>query len=124
MNEYILKQFDELPENSLIINNGDLFLNSRMEYEKLKWYVQRMKKNNKKLWIILGNHDNYRMFAGDVTLDFPKSRNLDDITRECTIARGQLMLQAQPENSMWKIKQLKQMLPPPLGNRIFSGHLL
>ena len=57
MNEYILKQFDELPKNSLIINNGDLFLNSRMEYEKLKWYVQRMKKNNKKLWIILGNHD-------------------------------------------------------------------
>ncbi len=62
---------------------------------------------------ILGNHDNYRMFAGVVTLDFPKNRDLDDITRDCTMARGQLMLQAQPENTMWAIKQMKQMLPPP-----------
>ena len=36
---------------------------------------------------ILGNHDNYRMFAGDVILDFPKNRCLDDITKACTIAR-------------------------------------
>ncbi|MCR5754219.1 MAG: hypothetical protein K6G30_05315 [Acetatifactor sp.] len=61
---------------------------------------------------VLGNRDNYHCFVGDAVLDFPKNRNLDDITKACTIARGQLMLQVQPENSMWEIKQLKRMLPP------------
>lgn len=61
---------------------------------------------------ILGNHDNYRLFAGDVILDFPKDRNLDNISKACTMARGQLMLQAQPENSLWEMKQRKRMLPP------------
>lgn len=62
---------------------------------------------------MLGNHDNYRCFVGDIVLDFPKCRNLDDITKACTLARGQLMLQAQPENSLWEIKQMKRMLPLP-----------
>lgn len=58
MDEFILKQFDELPDDAVIINNGDLFLNSRMEYNKLKdYYIPRMKGANRKLWIILGNHD-------------------------------------------------------------------
>ena len=61
---------------------------------------------------ILGNQDNYRLFAGDVILDFPKDRDLDNISKACTIARGQLMLQAQPENSLWEMKQRKRMLPP------------
>ena len=63
---------------------------------------------------ILGNYDNYRLFVGDAILDFPKSRETDDIVKSCTIARGQLMLQAQPENSLWDIKQRKQMQPTPL----------
>ena len=57
MNEDILKQFDELPADSLIINCGDIGLNSSLTFEQLKGYVDRMKQNNKKLWIILGNHD-------------------------------------------------------------------
>ena len=56
---------------------------------------------------ILGNHDNYRMFANVVELDFPRSRSLDDLTKACTVARGQIMLQAQPENSLWAMKQRK-----------------
>ena len=62
---------------------------------------------------ILGNHDNYRLFAGNNLLVFPKSMDLNDISRTCTMARGQLILQAQPENSLWEIKERKQMLPPP-----------
>lgn len=58
---------------------------------------------------ILGNHDNYRMFANVVELDFPVSRSLEDIMKACTIARGQMMLQAQPENSMWAVKQRKAL---------------
>ena len=56
---------------------------------------------------MLGNSENYRMFANAYELDFPKERQLDDIMKSCTMARGQLMLQAQPENSAWYIKTRK-----------------
>ena len=56
---------------------------------------------------ILGNHDNYRMFANVLELDFAKDRSLKDIARNCTIARGQMMLQASLENSLWAMKQRK-----------------
>ena len=62
---------------------------------------------------ILGNDDNYRCFVGDGILDFPKDRESWDFTKTCTIARGQLMLQAQPENSLWDIKQIKLRKPFP-----------
>ena len=57
---------------------------------------------------MLGNHDNYRMFANVVELDFPKERSLEDVTKACTISRGQMMLQAQPENSLWALRQRKE----------------
>ena len=62
---------------------------------------------------ILGNHDNYRLFVGNDLLVFPKSLDLDDISRTCTMARGQLILQAQPENSLWEIKERQRLVPPP-----------
>ena len=62
---------------------------------------------------ILGNHDNYRLFAGNDVLVFPKDIDLNNITKTCTIARGQLILQAQPENSLWEIKERKRILPAP-----------
>ena len=62
---------------------------------------------------MLGLPHNYRMFTGEAILDFPKERDMNDFAKACTIARGQLMLQAQPENSLWAIKQMKRMLPPP-----------
>lgn len=58
---------------------------------------------------MLGNRDNYRMGANVVELDFPQSRPLDDLMKSCTIARGQMMLQAQPENSLWAMKQRKAL---------------
>ena len=62
---------------------------------------------------MLGNHDNYRCFAGEILLAFPKSINLDDVSEACTIARGQLLLQAQPENSLWAVGRMMRRLPPP-----------
>ena len=56
---------------------------------------------------MLGVRENYRMFANVIELDFPKSRPLDDLMKSCTVARGQMMLQAQPENSLWAMKQRK-----------------
>ena len=62
---------------------------------------------------MLGNYNNYRMFTGEAILDFPKVRDMEDLTKTCTIARGQLMLQAQPENTLWEMKQMKRRMPPP-----------
>ena len=56
---------------------------------------------------MLGNYDNYRLFANVIELDFAKDRSLKDIAKSCTIARGQLMLQASLENSLWAMKQRK-----------------
>ena len=56
---------------------------------------------------MLGSYDNYRLFANVIELDFPKSRPLNDLMKSCTMARGQMMLQAQPENSLWAMKQRK-----------------
>ena len=63
--------------------------------------------------VLLGNLDNYRLFVGEAVLDFPEKLNLKDLSWACTIARGQLMLQAQPENSLWTLRQMKRGLPPP-----------
>lgn len=62
---------------------------------------------------MLGNFNNYRMCIGEAILDFSKERDLEDLTKTCTIARGQLMLQFQPENLLWELKQMKRMLWPP-----------
>jgi len=57
MNEGILQQFDELPAGSTIFNLGDLFLSWKTSFNDIKLLVDRMKNNNKHLWILLGNHD-------------------------------------------------------------------
>lgn len=63
MDEYIFKQFDNLPNDAIVINNGDLFLNSMADYNKLKdYFIPRMKGTNRKLWIIMGNHDRSAVF--------------------------------------------------------------
>ena len=57
---------------------------------------------------ILGNFENYHMFVNIAEVDFPKSRENDDIMKSCTIARGQVMIQVQPENSLYAAKVKKQ----------------
>lgn len=56
---------------------------------------------------MLGNFDNYRQFANVVELHFPTNMPLDDLMKSCTIARGQIMMQADPENSLWAMRQRK-----------------
>ncbi len=55
----------------------------------------------------LGNHENYRMFVNTAYVDMPKEQEDFDITKSCTKARGQLMLQAQPENVIFSLKTRK-----------------
>jgi hypothetical protein len=61
---------------------------------------------------ILGNNDSYRMFADTAELDFPRDMDLSNISKACTVARGQLMLQTMPENALWTIKQKKARRAP------------
>ena len=62
---------------------------------------------------MLGNFDNYRLSIGAGILDFPGETDMDDIGKVLTVAHGQLMLQAQPENAVWEIKQKELMSLPP-----------
>ncbi len=56
---------------------------------------------------LLGNFDNYRMFVNTAYVDMPKEKAAYDISKACTIARGQLILQAQPENALYVLKTRK-----------------
>ena len=58
---------------------------------------------------MLGNYDNYRMASGSVELGFPKDMPLDDLKEACAVARKQLTEQAQPENSLWAMRQMKAL---------------
>ena len=59
---------------------------------------------------ILGNYDNYRGFSDLVYVDY-KPDNLDkDLSLLCTVTRGQIMLQAQPENALFALKKMKEGL--------------
>ena len=57
MNHDILAEFDKLPAGSIILNLGDLYLHSSKTFNQIKYLVDRMKANDKQLWIVLGNHD-------------------------------------------------------------------
>ena len=57
MNEDLLKPFDELPRGSTILNLGDICMNDKVSFQELKSHVDRMRENDKHLWIVLGNHD-------------------------------------------------------------------
>lgn len=59
MNESICQEFDKLPDDdeTFVLNNGDLCMNSKIHFEDLIPLVNRMKGEHRHLWIILGNHD-------------------------------------------------------------------
>jgi hypothetical protein len=54
-----------------------------------------------------GNRQNYRMYVDTANVDMPVSHADYDILKACTKARGQLMLQAQPENTLYTMKTRK-----------------
>lgn len=64
MNEDILKMFDNLPNDCDVWNLGDVFFcgtgkkNLYKKIDTLKEIVKRMKGENRRLFLILGNHDN------------------------------------------------------------------
>ena len=56
MNEFIFQKFDELPEDCLIWNLGDVLLYRKIPNDKASFVIWRMKQN-RRMNLILGNHD-------------------------------------------------------------------
>lgn len=75
MDEYILRQFDALPKNSIIWNLGDLCMGSMARSPKIKKYIKRMKSNDKKLYLIFGNHDE----ESNRSADYYKKLGFDEV---------------------------------------------
>ncbi len=79
MTEFLLKKFDELPEDCLIWNLGDVYLNGNLEQSQIMNDVMRMKKN-RRMCLILGNHDiraNKKPFSNHI--DFFKYLGFDEV---------------------------------------------
>ena len=53
----------------------------------------------------VGYPDNYRMFVEMAVIDMPKESENYSVRKACTIGRGQLMLQVQPENSLYLLNR-------------------
>ena len=76
MNEDLLQEIDRLPPGSLLINNGDIEMGCS-DFDKIYKLVQRMKENDKKVWIIMGNHDrSLKRFVKSGEMKFESSQEL------------------------------------------------
>jgi calcineurin-like phosphoesterase family protein len=121
MVEDILKMFDDLPSGSTVYNLGDLWLNGfifHKGFDGLKEIVTRMKSNNKRLILILGNHDFYNErvlgFLGyEDLIDFFKDLGFDIVSKKGIELRvngyDPIYLCHCPEDS-------------PIGMKVFHGH--
>ena len=56
---------------------------------------------------ILGNHDSYRCFSNLAYVDYPPGSLEKDLGLLCTVTRGQIIVQTQPENVLFSLKQMK-----------------
>ena len=104
MNEEILQMFDFLPENCDIWNLGDVFFagsGRQKEYltdakiEELKKIVARMKKGNRRLFLVLGNHDNVH-FEGHNRLDYYYKLGFDKVYDSPVIVEDKYILSHEP----------------------------
>ena len=124
MVEDILKMFDDLPSGSTIYNLGDLWLSGfifHKGFDGLKEIVTRMKSNNKRLILVLGNHDlyneivlNFLGYTKDCFIDFFKDLGFDTVSEKGMILSVEgydpTFLCHRPEDG-------------PIGMKIFHGHI-
>ena len=111
MNESILSQIDEFPEGSTLINCGDLFINSRISFDEVKSIIDRMKSNNKTLWIIMGNHDRElakRMKSDKSSIEILYALGFDRVYEYPILLDGKYLLSHEPVylNQHSNIKQV------------------
>ena len=101
MNEDLLKPFDDLPKGSIILNLGDICMNSDVTFQELKTYIDRMRENDKHLWIVLGNHDKDTMpyHAGhnyDNPIDFFMALGFEKVFEYPFIYEGKYIFSHEP----------------------------
>ena len=104
MNEDILKMFDYLPDNCDIWNLGDCFFcgtgrhNEYLNEDKineLKEMVKRMKGNGRRLFLVLGNHDNVH-FQGKSRVDYYYALGFDKVYDTPVIIENKYILSHEP----------------------------
>lgn len=102
MNEDILSEFDKLPYGSIIYNLGDILLNSAKSVSDIADIVARMKINNKKLILIMGNHDRelHRFIkSGDLyasSYDLLKDIGFDEVYKYPILLEDKYLLSHEP----------------------------
>lgn len=96
MNEYLLSQFDTLPENCLVWNLGDVLLNRHVSEGEAMSTIWRTKKN-RKLNLIFGNHD-FQCDKGkhDNYIDYFSSLGFDEIYNRPIIFNDKYILSHEP----------------------------
>ena len=96
MNEYLLAQFEKLPENCLIWNLGDVLLNRHISEGEIMSTIWRTKKN-RKLNLILGNHD-FQCEKGDLDtfIDYFTSLGFDEVYIRPIIFENKYILSHEP----------------------------
>jgi len=96
MNEYLLAQFEKLPENCLIWNLGDVLLNRHISEGEIMSTIWRTKKN-RKLNLILGNHD-FQCEKGDhdTFIDYFTSLGFDEVYTRPIIFETKYILSHEP----------------------------
>ena len=96
MNEYLLAQFEKLSENCLIWNLGDVLLNRHISEGEIMSTIWRTKKN-RKLNLILGNHD-FQCEKGDhdTFIDYFTSLGFDEVYNRPIIFKNKYILSHEP----------------------------
>ncbi|MDO4537602.1 MAG: condensation domain-containing protein, partial [Coriobacteriales bacterium] len=56
---------------------------------------------------LLGNYENYNFGTDTIGIDFLADHPIEDLTKSCTIARGQIIAQTLEDNVLYAIKQRK-----------------
>jgi len=97
MNDSILSLYDTLPDDCTIWNLGDVFWFDNKDLVTVdfaKEIVSRMKGNNRKVNLVLGNHDDYK---GDFSncVDFYKSLGFSDVFAE-SVTIGKYIISHKP----------------------------
>lgn len=105
MNEDILKAFDKLPDSCDVWNLGDVFfpgttqqtkfLDNPDNVVKLKEIVERMKGKDRKLFLVLGNHDVFH-YKGQSRLEFYYSLGFDKVYDTPVILEDKYILSHEP----------------------------
>jgi calcineurin-like phosphoesterase family protein len=109
MDNFLLEGIDDLPENSTLINLGDLCMSRYIDVDYMKSVVDYMKRDNKKLILILGNHDKQiRLKDKEQTLEqFYKELGFDKVyNNTLTLPEYNVILSHEPikvENGFYNI---------------------